>query len=407
MLSVRLPREWEKEEAGMLKPREVKGRLPRSPVVSSALLEQASEETGAALISYRQERLLALLSRPSTNLKELTATGARAMSGVITSVASGALDGLVCLCLMEPDCGSREVMGEDELDKLASALLQGALPRLKMLDLQGVFFENAAELQPLLRALQSGACPQLTYLNPGISLWESDLVALAQALNARAGLELPCLSVLIIDFSLPNFAHTHYHKKWEVLADVLLSPLCRELEELQIGMAWVDGGCPLDRSTLDAVGRYLLSGGASCLRKLCIGSCDSWQPNVITTPLGEAFSSGAAPQLEEILFDCSDFEGPVFDGLWQAIRNGAWPRLRSLTLWMVMEYEGDPDWEELEDDEEVPKLMAAMEASGGRPEMETLSFGYRPLDATSMAALAGALKRGVCPNLKVIDPAHR
>jgi hypothetical protein len=135
MLSVRQPREWEMEEAGMLKPREVKGRLPRPPAVSSALLEQASEETGATLISYRQERLLALLSRPSTNLKELTATGARAMSGAITSVASRALDGLVCLRLMEPDCVPREVMGEDELDKLASALLQGALPRLKTLDL--------------------------------------------------------------------------------------------------------------------------------------------------------------------------------------------------------------------------------------------------------------------------------
>jgi hypothetical protein len=29
------------------------------------------------------------------------------------------------------------------------------------------------------------------------------------------------------------------------------------------------------------------------------------------------------------------------------------------------------------------------------------------LDETSMAALAGALKRGVCPNLKVFEPAHR
>jgi hypothetical protein len=330
------------------------------------------------------------------------------MSGVITSVASRALDGLVCLRLKEPDCDPREVMGEDELDKLASALLQGALPRLKVLDLQGVFFEDHAELLPLVWALEFGACPQLTHLNPGISLCKSDLVALAQALNARAGLELPCLSSLTIDISLPTYLYTvRQNNKWDVLADVLLSPLCRELEELQIGRTIVLDGDGLDRSTLDAVGRYLLSGGASCLRKLCIGNCDSWQPNVITTPLGEAFSSGAAPQLEEILFDCSDWWGPAFDGLWQGIRNGAWPRLRSLTIWSVAEYEGDPDCEEVQDDEEVPKLMAAMEASGGRPEMETLNFGHRPLDATSMAALAGALKRGVCPNLKVFDPAHR
>jgi hypothetical protein len=301
---------------------------------------------------------------------------------------------------MELDCGPSEVLGEDELDKLASALLQGALPRLKTLDLQGAFFENAAELLPLFRALEAGACPQLTRLNPGISDRESDLVALAQAFNARADLELPCLSVLAIDFDLPM--HT-----WDVLADVLLSPLCRELEELQIGMAFIEGGHPLDRSTLDAVGRYLLSGGASCLRKLCIGYCSSWERNAMMTPLGDAFSSGAAPQLEEILFDCFDFQGPIFDGLWQGIRNGAWPRLRSLTIWMVLDYEGDPDGDELPGDEEVPKLMAAMEASGGRPEMETLSFGHRPLKATSMAALAGALKRGVCPNLKVFDPVRR
>jgi hypothetical protein len=323
------------------------------------------------------------------------------MSGVITLVASRALDGLVCLRLIEPDSNPREVMGEDELDKLASALLQGALPRLKTLDLQGVFFEDHAELEPLLRALESGACPQLTHLNPGISLCKSDLVALAQALNARAGLELPCLSALIIDFSLHNFSFPR--KIWDALADVLLSPLCRQLEELQIGMRFVLDGSALCESTLDAVGRYLLSGGASCLRKLCIGNCSSWEPNVLTTPLGEAFASGAAPQLEEILFDCSNFEGPAFDGLWQGIRNGAWPHLRSLVIWMVMHYAYDPDCNELEGDEEVPKLMAAMEASGGRPEMETLSFGYRPLDDTSMSALAGALKRGVCPNLKVFQ----
>ena len=164
----------------------------------------------------------------------------------------------------------------------------------------------------------------------------------------------------------------------------------------------------------------LLSGGLNLQRLRLEGADSLWGPELagylstshvaalqslevisnLEAPLtGEAvlplFQRGPPPpDLHTLELDGVRLGQEALGCLAAAIRRGAWPKLRTLTLRNAGLWAG-----------EVGALMRAMAEGGARPALKTLDLAGNQFNDAGMQAIARVALSGACPNLETLDVA--
>lgn len=266
----------------------------------------------------------------------------------------------------------------DSLERLMSALAEGACPHLRLLDLSNHSFEggNAGEaialalgsnncrdleclmmdgwldhamgqLPPIMRAIQRSKCPQLRELGlAGTLLSGQDTQALADTIGSGS---LPCLETLELMWDSDEGDSV------VAVMESLRTGVCANLRVLALNSA-------LGRQGGEAVARALSSGQRHYLQELCLTEL----------PMDDHVGGG--------------------QGILLAIKQGACPNLLKLTL----SYCGRMG-------QQFCRFLFAAIQCGALTKLESLGLPSCPLGDAGIGQIAEALATGGCRQLQHLD----
>jgi len=322
------------------------------------------------------------------------------------ALVTGALSHGVCPALRHLHI-SRHRFGRGASLKVLSMLQSGLFRRLLELDLSETWLGvGGGNLVEIAECLQKGACPELRRLMfNDCALHPADGQALAEALQAGACPNLEVLGLSNNDNlgdlgmapvmgalesgACVNISHLHLANTWmsdvgaAALARALSSGSCSRLQGL-----YMFASCR-SRAGMSHVMESIKHGGCPNLRHLDLSMTNLDREHGAL--LGDALANGELRHLEALVLCGNDvLEGPGLVPMIQALESGHLPHLKTLNLSDIRL-------------RSQASVLAHALLSGRCRQLQSLDLSSALSDQAGTLQMLESLRNDSCPNLRYLD----